>query len=108
MFRTLIVAAGLLLALGSIGTADAARTRGRAPATTEAAAGTAEAPRAATTRRTRRTEAQRQRRARGEATTTRRARGEAGSTRQRRTQTAQASGTRRGARSGAAPVADTQ
>jgi hypothetical protein len=94
MFRTLLVAAGLLLALGSFSTADATRSRTRAPATTEAAAGATQAPHAGTTRRARRT--------RGEAQS-RRHRTEARNRQRRGTQTAAASGSRRGSRPAADP-----
>jgi len=50
MFRTVMIGAGLVLAPGRFGTADAARSRTRTPAN-------AEPPRASTTRLTRRIEA---------------------------------------------------
>ncbi len=103
MFRAFLIAAGLLLALGTLSPADASRSRARATGA-EATAASAEAPRAGSTRRTRRAEARQQRRNRGEATAQRRARGEAGTTRQRRgSQQASASGSRRVAR-GVAPA----
>jgi hypothetical protein len=106
MFRAFLIAAGLMLALGALSPADAARSRARAAAAgTEATAASAEAPRASSTRRTRRTEARQQRRSRSEATTQRRNRGEATANRQRRGgQHASASGSRRAAR-GVAPAA---
>lgn len=72
MFRAFLLAAGLMLALGTLTPADAARSRARTTGT-EAAAST-EAPQA-TSRRNRRPSAQRQRRNRGQASSQRQRRG---------------------------------
>lgn len=79
MFRAILIAAGLLLAIGTLSPADAARSRTRA-STTEATAASGEAPRATNSRR-HRSSASQQRRNRNEATTSRRSRGEASSRR---------------------------
>jgi len=83
MFRALLLAAGVLLALGTLSPADAARSRARAAAT-EATTTTTEAPRAHTSRRSRSAEARRERRSRGEAVHRRGTRHEAGTSRRHR------------------------
>ena len=74
MFRAILLAAGLILALGTLSPADAARSRARSTGT-EAAGASTEAPRASSSRRTRRNEANSQRRSRGSATSSRQRRG---------------------------------
>lgn len=74
MFRAFLIAAGLVLALGTLSPAEAARSRSRAAAT-EATTASTEAPAATTSRRARRAESRAQHRARGEASYTRRNRG---------------------------------
>jgi len=73
MFRAFLLAAGLVLALGTLSTADAARSRPRTTGTEAAAA--SEAPRASSTRHSRRNSASSQRRNRGSASASRRNRG---------------------------------